>query len=185
MIKNLMFGAAVSALMVSGALAQSPPSAQPATSSPPVSAAPKAPAAGQQAVGKPEIVTSQKPEQWLATRFRGTDVVGSDAKKIGAVSDILFDKNGKIEAYVVSIGGFLGMGAKDVALAPSSFDVIRGANGAPDKLKLSMNKNELQQAQNFTPYQPPRPTTIGSGGGSPAGLPGAMRPSTNTRPTGQ
>ena len=35
------------------------------------------------------------------------------------MTDILFDKNGKIEAYIVSVGGFLGIGAKDVALAPS------------------------------------------------------------------
>ena len=38
--------------------------------------------------------------------------MGADNKKIGDVSDILFDKNGKIEAYVVSVGGFLGMGAQ-------------------------------------------------------------------------
>ncbi len=48
----------------------------------------------------------------------------SDSQKIGTVSDILFDKDGKIEAYVVSVGGFLGMGAKEVALAPASFEVI-------------------------------------------------------------
>ena len=42
---------------------------------------------------------SQKPDQWLASKFKGTDVIGSDDKKIGDVSDILFDKDGKIEAY--------------------------------------------------------------------------------------
>ena len=46
-------------------------------------------------------------------------MVGADNQKIGDVTDILFDKNGKIEAYIVSVGGFLGIGAKDVALAPS------------------------------------------------------------------
>ena len=44
---------------------------------------------------------SQKPDQWLASNFKGTDVLGPDDKKIGDVTDILFDKNGKIEAYVV------------------------------------------------------------------------------------
>jgi len=61
--------------------------------------------------------------------------------KIGDVSDILFDKDGKIEAYVVSVGGFLGMGSKDVAIAPTSFDVVPGSNGSADKLKLSMSKD--------------------------------------------
>ena len=51
-------------------------------------------------------------------------MIGSDDKKIGDVSDILFDKDGKIEAYVVGVGGFLGIGSKDVALAPSAFQVV-------------------------------------------------------------
>ena len=107
---------------------------------------------------------SQKPDQWLASKFKGTDVIGADNKKIGDVSDILFDKTGKIEAFVVSVGGFLGMGAKEVALAPSAFDVVPGENGAADKLKLSLTKDELKQAQNFAPYAPPRPaSTTGSG----------------------
>ena len=176
MTKKLMIGAAIGALMVSGALAQSP--------TPPSSSSSSPPAAAQQGSGKADFVMSQKPNQWLASKFRGTDVVGSDNQKIGAVSDILFDKTGKIEAYVVSVGGFLGMGSKEVALAPSSFDVMPGHNGSADKLKISLNQDELKQAQNFARYEPPRPTTTGSGGLG--GLPGAgTRPSSNTPPSGK
>ena len=88
-----------------------------------------------------KIVSTQSPDQWLASKFKGTDVVGTDDKKIGDVSDILFDKDGKIEAFVVSVGGFLGVGSKDVALAPTAFEVIKGSNGSADKLKLAMNKD--------------------------------------------
>jgi sporulation protein YlmC with PRC-barrel domain len=175
MTKKLMLGAAVGALMVSGALAQSP--------TPPTSSSPSPPAAAQQRGGNADIVMSQKPDQWLASKFKGTEVVGSDNQKVGAVTDILFDKTGKIEAYVVGVGGFMGMGAKEVALAPSSFDVIPGQNGAADILKLSIKQDELKQTQNFTPYQPPRPSTTGSGGLG--GLSGGMRPSTNAPPTGK
>ena len=152
MIKTLMLGAAVGALTLTGAMSQ-PSFAQ--------SASPGAnptPAAMQ--AGKPDVVSSQQPDQWLASKFKATDVIGTDNKSIGDVSDILFDKTGKIEAYVVSVGGFLGVGAKDVALAPSSFQVVPGSNGGADKLKLSMSANELKQAQNFTPYAPPSATTV-------------------------
>jgi sporulation protein YlmC with PRC-barrel domain len=132
-----------------------------------------------------DFVTSQKPDQWLASKFKGTNVLGSDNESIGDVSDILFDKDGKIQAYVISVGGFLGMGAKEVALAPSSFNVIPGQNGKADVLKLSLNKEELTQAQNFARYEPPRPTTTGSGLSGPNALPGGMRPSTNRPPTSQ
>jgi sporulation protein YlmC with PRC-barrel domain len=180
MMKILMLGAALSALMLGGASAQSstapstpqmkPPAAAPAkpsASTPAAKPENTAPAANQAAAttSKPQIVASQEPDQWLASNFKGTAVLGSNGKKIGEVSDILFDKTGKIEAYVVSFGGFLGMGAKEVAVAPSSFQVVPGKNGESKKLKLSMSEKELKQAQKFTEYKPPRPaTTTGAGG---------------------
>ena len=158
MTKKLMLGAALSALLVSGALAQAP-GAPPSPSAPPAAADKSAAPASAQ---KADFVMSQKPDQWLASKFKGTNVIGADNKKIGDVSDILFDKTGKIEAFVVSVGGFLGMGAKEVALAPSAFDVVPGENGGADKLKVSLTTDELKQAQNFARYSPPRRTTTGS-----------------------
>lgn len=177
MTKKLMLGAALSALMLSGALAQAPTT--PPASSPPTATEPAKPdtaapsatpdtAQSGTAAGGPDFVMSQKPDQWLSSKFKGTDVVGTDDKKIGDVSDILFDKTGKIEAFVVSVGGFLGMGAKDVAMPPASFEVVAGdkSKGEADKLKVTMTQDQLKSAQNFEPYAPPRATTTGS---SPAG----------------
>src|SRR3984893_9129863 len=39
----------------------------------------------------------------------------SDAK-VGEIMDVLVDRDGKIAAFIVSVGGFLGMGEKDVAV---------------------------------------------------------------------
>jgi sporulation protein YlmC with PRC-barrel domain len=171
MLKKLMITTALSGLIVGSAFAQGAPKdtpdAKPAT--PPAATAPASPSASTPAAssGSAQVVNTQKPDQWLASKFKGTDVVGPDNAKIGDVSDILFDKTGKIEAFVVSVGGFLGMGAKDVALAPASFEVVAGdkSKNEDDKLKLSMTKDQLKQAANFEPYNPPR-TTTGMGGGS-------------------
>ena len=89
-------------------------------------------------------------------------MIGADDQKIGDVSDILFDKDGKIEAYVVGVGGFLGIGAKDVALAPTAFQVVAGRQveeRVRQASKLSMTKDQLKQAANFEPYKEPSPTT--------------------------
>ena len=179
MIKTFMLGAAIGALLVSGALAQSPPAATPDNTTPPASASPSSSASTS---GKADLVTAQKPDQWVASRFKGTDVMGADDQKIGSITDILFDKTGNIQAYVVGVGGFLGVGAKEVALAPKSFTTVPGQNGATDKLKVSISKDELTQAQNFARYEPPRPTaTTGTGAGGaggstrPAGAPPANR----------
>ena len=170
MLKKLMITTALSGLMVGAAFAQTKPldSAPAATPTPPAATAPAptgSTAATSATTGSAQFINTQKPDQWLASKFKGTDVIGADNEKIGDVSDMLFDKSGKIEAFVVSVGGFLGMGAKDVALAPAAFQVVAGdkAKNESDKLRLSMTKDQLKQAANFEPYKEPR-TTTGMGG---------------------
>ena len=204
MLKKLMITTAISGFMMSGAFAQGAdkmdsPAAKPstpppaATQSTPPAASPSIPPAATTVTpdaskstmtpaattgsGSAQFVTTQKPDQFLASKFKGTDVIGADNQKIGDVSDILFDKSGKIEAFVVSVGGFLGMGAKDVALAPASFQVVPGdkSKNESDKLRLSMSKDQLKQAANFEPYNPPRATT-GMGGGTQRPAPAAPAP---------
>ena len=127
--------------------------------------------------GSQQFVSSQQTNQWLSSKFIGIDVVGADDKKIGDVSDVLFDQQGKIEAYVIGVGGFLGIGAKDVALAPSAFQVVPGdkSKNESDKLKLSMTKDELKNASTFEPYKAPSATTGMGGTSRPAGSsPGSL-----------
>src|SRR4051812_25327223 len=102
MLKHFMAVAAVSGLALTSALAQTstPPAASPSPSSPPAaSSTPSSPSASATtpstaATGK--FVTKQTPDQFLASKFKGTDVIGTDDKKIGDVSDMLFDKDKKI-----------------------------------------------------------------------------------------
>ena len=97
---------------------------------------------------------------------------GRGRQEIGDVSDVLFDQQGKIEAYVVGVGGFLGIGAKDVALAPSAFQPVKDNNNN-ERLKLSMTKDQLEKAPAFERKQEPRATT---GAGSPSSGMGSPRP---------
>ena len=156
MLKKLMITTAIGGLMIGSAFAaddMKSPSMQPSSSSSINTASPSASSA--------KFVNAQRPDQFLASKFKGTDVIGTDDKKIGDVSDILFDKDGKIEAYVVGVGGFLGIGSKDVALAPTAFQVVAGdkSKNESDKLRLAMTKDQLKEAANFEPYKEPRSTT--------------------------
>jgi hypothetical protein len=152
MMKTLATTTALSGLVLSTALAQSPAPPAPAPESKP------APTATMPADGKVSVVSAQKPDQWLASKFKGFDVIGPNNEKIGDVSDILFERNGSVVAYIVGVGGFLGIGAKDVAIAPSSFQVVRGDDGAEDKLKVTLTKDQLKQMAAFEPYSPPSKT---------------------------
>jgi len=167
MLKKLALISAVSVFAMSTALAQSPTA--PAPTSPP--------AASTETKSGGDFIAAQKPEQWLGTKLKGTNVTGTDNQKVGSVSDILFEKDGsKILAYVISVGGFLGMGSKEVALAPTAFQVVPGdPNSATNRsptLKISMTKEQLKDAPNFEPYKEPNRATTGTGGGMPR--PGGM-----------
>ena len=143
--------AAASTLTLSVALAQSP--------APSAGAADNANATAHAA----KVIDQQKPDEWLASKFKGTDVLGADGTKVGSVDDVLFDRNGQIKAIVVGVGGFLGIGSKDVALEFNNFQVIPGKDGTADQLKLAMSKEDFSAANEFQRYQPPRPATSTSG----------------------
>ncbi len=161
MLTRIMAVAAVSGLALTSALAQSQsPTTTPST--PPAATAPAKPGPTASAVnpaGKADFVTQQSADQHLASKFSGTDVIGADDAKIGDVSDILFDKDNKVLAYIVGVGGFLGIGSKDVAIAPASFQAVPGKDATDMKLRLSMTKDELKAAPAFEPYQAPRPVS--------------------------
>ena len=160
MLKRLMMTTAAAALVVGSAVAQAPapdsPKAPPAQKTQPMP-----PAAG--AKDSKQFVTQQASDQWLATKFKGTDVIGSNNEKIGDVNDILFDRNGKVMAYVIGVGGFLGIGSKDVALAPAAFQVQPASDKDELKLKLAMSRDELKNAPEFKPAAARAAPTTGQG----------------------
>ena len=89
MLKKLMLTTAIGGLMIGSALAAENNAMSPAPVNPPA-------AASTTGSSSAKFVNSQRQDQYLASKFKGTDVIGTDDKKIGDVSDILFDKDGKI-----------------------------------------------------------------------------------------
>ena len=50
------------------------------------------------------------------TNFYKQNVYDPSDNKIGGVDDILIDKEGRVTVVIIGVGGFLGMGEKDVAV---------------------------------------------------------------------
>jgi sporulation protein YlmC with PRC-barrel domain len=158
MLKTLMMSAAVSTLMVSGALAQANPSTAP--SPPPAAKVDAAP------VDSAKFIQPQGADQWVFSKFKGTDVIGPDNAQVGDVNDLLFDKNGKIVGLIVGVGGFLGIGEKSVAIDMSAFQPVPADTGSSTssavsssndltnvKLKVSWTKDQLKNAPDFQYYK--------------------------------
>jgi hypothetical protein len=53
----------------------------------------------------------------MASKLIGTTVVGANNESIGDVNDVLLDRNGQAVAVIIGVGGFLGIGEKDVAVS--------------------------------------------------------------------
>lgn len=101
------------ALLAATAMAQTgaPAPASPSPSAPSATTAPaettKAPTPTQNLAGQ---------GKWRATKLIGVDIYGPDNKKVGDVTEVVLDKTGKIEMVTIGVGGFLGIGTKDVAV---------------------------------------------------------------------
>ena len=87
----------------------------------------------------------QPADQVRAEKMIGMDVYDTNGDKVGKVRDILFDKDGKATGVVLSVGGVLGLGAKQVGLQWSEVDIQPDAEVA----KIQYNKSQLEAAPDF------------------------------------
>src|SRR5262249_56793816 len=117
--------------------------------------------------GSSQIVDAQGRDEWLASKLRGTTVLGSDNQKVGDVVDILLDKSGQVRAFIVGVGGVLGLGAKEVAIDLTEFREVPAGTGNKAQLKVPMTKEQLTRAPDFKPLPSPPATTGSAPGGSP------------------
>lgn len=56
-------------------------------------------------------------DNWRASKLIGLNVYNEANEKLGDINELLVDKSGKINAVVIGIGGFLGMGEHDIAVS--------------------------------------------------------------------
>lgn len=64
-----------------------------------------------------QFVTQQSTDQVRASKLVGVDIYGPDNVKIGDISEVLLNRDGTAQAVVIGVGGFLGIGQKNVAVA--------------------------------------------------------------------
>ncbi len=144
-----------------------PPSQQ----APAVSDAPTQPK-GQTAKGKGardvSAMAAPGSNHIMASQLRGTRIYGAKDENIGDVNDIVLDRSGRVAAIVVGVGGFLGIGEKNVAIPFNALEFVAdqrregttgdggqdrpAAQGAmrPDRIVLrGMTRADLDAAPDF------------------------------------
>src|ERR1700730_12749377 len=94
-----------------------------------------------------QVLNSLPADSTTVTNYYKQNVYDPSDAKIGEISDVLVGKDGKVEAFIISVGGFLGMGEKDVAVP---FNAIRATekNGSW-YLTMNATKDSLKAAHGY------------------------------------
>jgi sporulation protein YlmC with PRC-barrel domain len=124
---SLLIGSSTLALAQTTQPAPKP--APPAATMPPPAASPS---------GQP-MWYSHQADEMRASKLIGTKVVNTANETIGDINEIVLGKDGKVAAVVIGVGGFLGMGEREVAV---NFDSLQVRHDQNDRLALTLNANK-------------------------------------------
>ena len=177
MIRKLLATTALATLVVTAAYAQQDPAAPaPGTEA-------TQPAAPSTDATQPVV----KADGFLATNMIGESVyngTGDNADNIGDVNDIVIGAKGDVQAIVVGVGGFLGIGEKNVAI---EFANLQWAEANGDRwLVTAATKEQLEALPTFdrAPYDPtPAPVASSDPAMAPATDTTAQAPATEAPAT--
>jgi hypothetical protein len=92
------------------------------------------------------------PEGFLASNVIGATVYSQDDQSIGDINDIILSPQGQPSQVVVGVGGFLGMGEKDVVLDMSKLQMAATSDGNL-KIVVQTTPDELKNMPAFTKKQ--------------------------------
>jgi len=138
-MKKLILAAAVSlgALAGAPAMAQTPAPTPPAARTPPATA----PAPMVRRETNPAITSSGM----LASKIIGTKVKNNAGESVGTIDDLVIRPNDQVVMAVVSVGGFLGIGDRKVAVPWSDLSV----STSDRSIVYDVTKQQLEQKPEF------------------------------------
>jgi hypothetical protein len=94
------------------------------------------------------FVTVQTDQEFMVTSLIGASVYNAADENLGDINDLVIGESGQIEAVIIGVGGFLGIGEKNVGIAFSTLNKSADQDGNV-KFTLDVSKEELDQAPAF------------------------------------
>ncbi|XUY26432.1 PRC-barrel domain-containing protein [Agrobacterium sp. rho-8.1] len=156
------------------AIAQTTAPAVPSATAPATPAMP-----GSTASSGGAYLTEQAANQISANDYIGNAVYTSADESIGSVTNLILEENGGIVAAVVGVGGFLGIGAKDVAVPMDKLTVTRDTADGTVRLTTTETADTLKAAPEFVTMKEKKAE---EGSAAPAATPSATGGATTTAP---
>lgn len=121
------------------------------------------------ALAQDAVVSSMAPNELRADWVTGATVMSTQNETIGRIEDVIIDtSDGAVKAAVISVGGFLGFGAKQIAVDWSELNI--DYDGREITLALSRDEADAAEAYRFREQaSPPPPAPTGGTGAAPVG----------------
>lgn len=162
-MKTLTAAAAASLLVLASPLVLAQTQPAPSTSTPPAATAPKT--AGPAESMQPAWYSHQAGEV-RASKLIGSTVRNAANENIGDINEVVLSKDGRVAAVIVGVGGFLGIGEREVAI---SFDSLRMASDSNHNAVLTVNatKDSLKNAPEWQWTSATNSGTTGTGSAKP------------------
>jgi len=101
-------------------------------------------------------LTEMPSDKISAANLIGTNVYGADDAKVGDIGDVILTGDKKVDAIIVDVGGFLGIGKKEVAIGMENLKFMTDKNGnrylytdfTKEQLKTQAAYDKATYAQN-------------------------------------
>jgi len=101
--------------------------------------------------------------QWRASKLKGLNVYNEANEKLGDINELILDKNGKVNAVVIGVGGFLGMGEHDIAVSMDKLkfieEPVRTSSASSTTTRETMTVRDSTTGAATTTTAPARTTT--------------------------
>jgi sporulation protein YlmC with PRC-barrel domain len=163
-MKASVLAACAALLMSSSAIAQTtttPPSSTPPAATRPPAATPPA----RETQTKSQAPTEEVKGAWNVRDFMRSRVYNMGGERIGDVNDILVDDAGKITAVIIGVGGFLGIGEKEVSMTTDQVKRMIHSDGQA-YFTVNATKDQLTSAPDYVrPAKAARQATPPAPGG--------------------
>ena len=145
-MRTLMITLATTAALASSAFAQTATTTETAPATTTAPAATTGTVAGTVAGG--DVFVAAKPADILSYNLVGLNVHNSQNETIGEIRDLILS-DGELAGYILSVGGFLGIGERYVIVNPGSVMVTYNEADKKWDARLETTKEVLQAAPEF------------------------------------
>ena len=88
-------------------------------------------------------------DEMFSSKLKGLNVYNQKDEKVGEITDLAIGKGDQVQAMILSVGGFLGVGEHYVAVSPSSVRVSYNKDKDSWTARMNTTKDALKAAPEF------------------------------------